>query len=216
MREHTEIELNEDCDFDLIKDRRIIAFDYNFSKLNRTKYFGSLISIESNILKLNSQMYLEGIPLKEVNTGSNVAIFTNYRKEEFLGTGVVKSKYYIKSTKKNLKIQKSLDEDNCDLIKLNITLNKKERIAFDLGDTPLSNDDKWIMYVNDNVFHYHRTSTEIEVFRGEIINAKNSNEDWFITEILASREWKSSIEEKKQLISSLIKYGIKRRLELYK
>ena len=216
MREHTEIQLNEDCDLGLIKDRRIIAFDHNFSKLNRTKYYGSLISIENNILKLNSQMYIEGIPLNEVNTGSNVAIFTNYRKEEFLGTGVVKSKYYIKSTKNDFNIEKNLDENNCDLIKLSIKLNKEERIAFELGDTPLSNDDKWIMYVKNNVFHYHRTATGIEVFRGEILNAKNSNEDWMITEIFVSREWKSSMQEKRELISSIIKYGIKRRLKLYK
>ena len=216
MREHTEIELNEDFDLDLIKDRRIIAFDYNFSKLNRTKYYGSLISIENNILKLNSQMYIEGIPLSEVNTGSNVAIFTNYRKEEFLGTGVVKSKYYIKSTKNDFNIEKNLDENNCDLIKVSIKLNKEERTAFYLGETPLSNDDKWIMYVENNVFHYHRTATGIEVFRGEILNAKNSNEDWMITEIFVSREWKSSMQEKRELISSIIKYGIKRRLKLYK
>lgn len=215
MRENTEIELNEDCDIDLIKDRKVIAFDYNFSKLNRTKYFGNPISIENNVLKLNTQMYYEGIPLKEVNTGSNVAIFNNYRKEEFLGTGVVKSKYYINTTKNNLKTEKRLTEDNCDLIPMDIVLNRAERIAFDLGDTPLSNDDKWVMYVSENEFHYHRTATGLEVFRGELIKTKHANNDWIIKEILASREWNSSIEEKKQLISNLIIFGIKRRLKLY-
>jgi len=215
LREHTEIELNEDCDFDLIKDRKVIAFDYNFSKLDRTKYLGNPISIENNILKLNTQMYYEGIPLKEVNTGSNVVIFTNSRKEIFLGTGVVKSKYFINSTKQNLKREKRLDEDNCDLILIDITLNKEERTAFALGDTPLSNDDKWVMYVSENIFHYHRVATGIEIFRGELINSNNSSDDWIIKEVLASREWKSSIEEKKQLISTLINFGIKRRLKLY-
>jgi len=215
LREHTEIELNEDCDFDLLKDRKIIAFDYDFSKLNRSKYYGNPISIENNILKLNTQMYYEGIPLKEVNTGSNVAIFTNSRKEEFLGRGIVKRKYFINSTIQDLKIEKVIDEDNSDLILLDIMLNKEERIAFDLGDTPLSNDDKWVMYVSENIFHYHRAATGIEVFRGELINTKHSNDDWRIKEILASREWNLSLEEKKQLISTLINYGIKRRLKLY-
>lgn len=215
MREHTEIELNEDCDFDQIKSRRVIAFDYNFSKLNRTKYYGNPISIENNILKLNTQMYYENIPLKEVNSGSNVAIFSNSRKEEFLGTGIVKTKYYINSTEQNLKIKKRLNEDNCDSIQLDIKLNKDERRAFDLGDIPLSNDDKWFMYVSENIFHYHRSATGIEVFRGELINTGQFNDKWVIKEIRASREWNSSIEEKKQLINTLINCGIKRRLKLY-
>lgn len=215
MREYIEIKLNEDCKIDQIKDQRIIAFDYNFSKLKRTKYCGYPISIEDNILKINTQMYYEGIPLKKLNAGSKVAIFTNLKKDEFLGSGVVTNKYYINASIQNLKIEKRLELENCDLIKLHIKLNKEERIAFDLGCTPLSNDDKWIMYVNDNVFHYHRTATGIEVFRGEIINANNSSEDWLITEILASREWKTSLEEKEQLINSLIKYGINRRLKLF-
>ena len=216
MKEFTTIKINQQVDFnpDDLLSKEFIHFDFSTSTNLISKYIGRPISMEDSILKLSTQMYYEGIPLSEMNTGSQVIIFKDRRKNECWTTGEVADKFYIKAKKQDWKIEEEVSTFNGDGIDLELNLNQREKYALELGETPLSMDDKWFIYCENNTCHFIRSWTGIEMFKGQIVLGDSISEEWKIKNIIASRSWDSSIDEKKKLVHELLEYGIKRKLKL--
>ncbi len=177
MREITEIKLSDDLlnKKEELLQNRFIIFRQNSTDLSSIKSVGTYISLQKNILKLNTQMYYEHIPLSDMNKGTQVDFLNSFRNEDKLGQGVITAKYFIKATKEDWKIKNEISQTNSDEVLINFSINEIEKKALELGGTPLSMDDKWFYYCYDNAFHFYRSWTGTEVFKGKIIKS-NSKE----------------------------------------
>jgi len=215
LKEVTEIILDEINEINKILGMQRIAFDSIISKNPRTRYLGNPLSFENKVLKLNTQMYYENIPLKEMNSETEIKIYTNSRKEKILCSGIIKSKYYIKSKENDWKLEKQIDNESYDLLRVQIKLNEAERKAFELGEIPLSMDDKLFMYCSKDEFHYYNSWTGVEIFKGKLERSRTTKNEWKIKEIQSSKERKCNIDEKTNQITNLIKHGIKRKMKLF-
>jgi len=216
VKEFTEIKIAEPL---LQKQKEIFNkdffhFDSKTSDLTYTKYIGTPISLESDILTLSTQMYFDNIPLSEMNTGVQIEFFNNSRKEEKLGEGIVISKYYQKAKREDWKISKEINNSNFKEIGINFNLNKNEKEALELGEIPLSMDDKWFLYCFNNEFHFYRSWTGIEMFKGTLIESNKEEGNWIVDKISVSKHWDPILGEQKAAIITLLKLGISRRLKI--
>ncbi len=217
LKEFTEIQIGElktKSQEELLREK-YLSFDSLESDLPYSKYLGKPISLEKGILKLSTQMYYEKIPLSEMNKGTRIEFFSNSRKAESWGDGIVHRKYFVQAKKEDWKIKTAIDESNSTEIITNIKLNSKEKEVLEFGETPLSMDDKWFVYCSDNEFHFYRSWTGIEIFKGEMTKSTLDHGQWEINKVSVSNEWNVSLEEKKELIQDLLMGGIRRKLEVY-
>ena len=112
MKELTKIKISESLlgEQGKLMNERYLTFDFKSSTSPRSKYLGRPISFEKDVLTLSTQMYYEGIPLYEMNTGNNVEIFKGFGKEEKLTEGIILSKYFNKASKEDWKTKIDIDE----------------------------------------------------------------------------------------------------------
>ena len=217
MKEFTEIRIENVSEemMDKILQSKILGFDRNNSNTLRTRYLGRPISFEGNILILDTQMYYDNIPLKDMNSDTEVIIYKNSRKEIELARGIIYKKYYIQATENDWKSKKHpiiyLGSDNSLELKINLQLTEKEKEALELGEIPLSMDDRHFKFSRNNRFHVIYSWTSKEIYGGEITKIIDSDM-WLIDVVKISKEWVRNYNEEN--IVEGIKLFIRRRMAL--
>lgn len=216
MKEITEIKLSDDLlkRKDELLQNRFIIFRQTSTDSSSIKAIGVYISLQKNILRLSTQMYNERIPLCDMNKGTQVDFLNSFQNEDKLGQGMITAKYFIKATKEDWKIENEIGHTNSYEISIDISINEIEKEALELGGIPLSMDDKWFSYCHDNEFHFYRSLTGTEEFKGKIIKSNSKKGQWFITKIIIPKESCINEENKKDRIEQLLKYTIKNNFKL--
>lgn len=110
-------------------------------------------------------------------------------------------------------MEKFLDTENFEVVNIEYEISLQEKEMLELGTLPLSMDDKWFQYCENNTFHFFRSWTGIEIFRGEIIQVDETK--WRIENVIASKEFKKNTQARISLLQDLLKYGIQRKMRLY-
>ena len=192
----------------------LLPFDDKTKDFRFPYAIGRPVTINNGVLKLSTQMYYEGIPLSVMNTGVHVEFYKDYRKKEKFGEGTIASKYFVRAKKDDWKIEKEINNSKAVEVKVDLKLNKSEKAALELGILPLSMDDKWFGYCQENEFHFYRSWTGIEMIKGKLIRSDSNENEWSIHQVYLSREWykvsKGVKDPITDLLKSLISLNLKR------
>lgn len=85
----------------------------------------------------------------------------------------------------------------------------------ELGEIPLSMDDKWFLYCQGNVFHLHMSWDGLEIFQGNIIKSIQKDDLWLISAVRTSLDWSCQNRDRKQFITNFLQSVIRNHLNLY-
>jgi len=152
-------------------------------------------------LRIKSELYYEFVPFSIVDKGVQVYLYSNPIKGS-IGKATITNRYFEQITKEQWKIDKELNREDSQSFTSDMELSDSEIQFIAKGDRPLSMDDKWFLYFEDNKLHCIWSWTGLEVC---ICHFTQNNNNWKISEILVSNDWNDAIENKKLLAEKLIK-----------
>lgn len=213
MREETTIRISQTSNIDTedFLNAEYIYFDQLDSESKLARYLGKPLSIESDQLSIKTQIHLETALRVEIRTGSQVLLYKDWHKNMVWANGEISSIKLIPTRREDWKITQEIEPSHSDELTVDINLNQQEKEALELGLIPGSMDDKWFIYCQNNTFHFIRSWSGIEIFRGKFIRDANSS-GWKIRNILASKEWRGELASKKGTIERMLNFHIQRRL----
>lgn len=123
--------------------------------------------VDKNVLRLSTQMYHAGMPFSQMNTGTRVVLYQDYKRTNTIGNGLVRRKYFQPAQRKDWKIIEEIHQDNSDEIGIAWECSATEKEYLAQGLTPLEMEEKWFVYCENDQIHYFRSWTGIEIFRGQ-------------------------------------------------
>jgi hypothetical protein len=176
-----------------------------FSPTTSTALFnqiGVISNMKDGLCTMDSQLFCEDVPYNVIGQGTELNIYKKWKREELMSTGNVVSRYFEPTKKEDWKIEKELTEDNSKAVTTNILFSDKEKKFLELGLKPLSMDDKWFFYFDENILHGIRSWTGQEVFQ---CHFKVNGNQWTIDKLIVSDDWNEPIQAKKNIVESLIK-----------
>lgn len=176
-----------------------------FSPTTSTALFnqiGVISDMKDGFCTMDSQLFCENVSYNVIGQGTELNIYKKWKREELISTGNVVSRYFEPTKKEDWKIEKELTEGNSKTVTTNILLSDKEKKFLELGLKPLSMDDKWFFYFDENILHGIRSWTGQEVF---LCYFKVTGNDWTIDKLIISDDWNEPIQSKKSTVESLIK-----------
>ncbi|MEO1260233.1 MAG: hypothetical protein AAFZ15_15665 [Bacteroidota bacterium] len=211
MKEYTEIEIvNSSIAIDsIIEMKKTLSFQFE-GDIMRYKLPGGVPKSKTNTktIKFSTQGYHGGIPLNEVKPGIKMELFEDWKRDKKVADGIMKKRYFEKVTKQDWEITEEINPADCNIHNVEIPLSNEEKDCLELGNIPINMDDKWFIYVEDNIIHFFRSWTGIEVFQAEIIYVEKDK--WIINELRFTKNPEFKWPNIKSLFENLIKYKILR------
>ena len=189
MKEFTEIEM-KNCQ---VPFEEILGHNdwltFQFSDANLRMFGGGRAGklIGSNAIKFETQAFYERIPLSETPKGTELEVFKDWRKQEKIADGVIRTRYFEPAKRSSWKVEKELNPTNSSNMDVNLTLNAKEKRMLEFGITPIQMEDKWFSFVEDNTIHQIRSWTGIEIFSAKIEEAEEGS--WKIARISCTNDF---------------------------
>lgn len=209
MKEYTSIEItSSDLSLDeIINIDNFIHFKYLDNNHKIVQFSGRPIEVKDGAILFNTQTYYHRIPLSQGNEGTQVEVFADFRKTNKIADGLIKKKFYEPAIKSDWKI-KSQIENSTRIIAADIPLNKSERQILVLGLKPLAMEDKWFIYVEDDVISCVRSWTGIEIYKAKI--EQISEDKWQIKQVNVNSSFdvedEFALDNFVSLITGQIKY----------
>lgn len=211
MKEYTEIEIIDSLiNIDTILElKKYICFGFENNEFGLRFYGGRpRVKLNANTIKFLTQGYYEGVSLSEINLGTKLELRENRNRESKICDGIVKRRYFEKITKEDWKITDEINSLNCKVHQVEIELSSIEKECLEFGLSPLQMEDKWYSYVENNIIHYFRSWTGIEVFQSEILQL--DNDKWIIKELRVTKNVNINFQDEKLLFERLVKSQVKR------
>jgi len=91
---------------------------------------------------------------------------------------------------------------------VSVSLTDQEKIWLAHGQVPLSMDDKWVSYVENDCIHFYRSWTGLEVFQADI--EKVRGDQWIINTVQMTNDVKHQVFCETSIFENLIKGQIRR------
>jgi len=216
MREYTEIKIinsNYSNSEILNFKKRMVSFKFEEASL-RILAGGVAVREQNGNLIFETQGYYEGIPKSLGNKGTSIEIFKDWKREQKVADGIIQSKFFEKAAKGGWKIKQVLGDDNSKKVKLNMEFSQEEKELLEYGKRPRQMEDKWFVYMEDDVLHYFRSWTGIEIFRANLVQIED--EKWVINELFMASFEELSFFGKQSLFETLVNSQIKRLKKIMK
>ncbi|MEO1451771.1 MAG: hypothetical protein AAFV07_19735 [Bacteroidota bacterium] len=183
MKEYTEIEIiNAPQGVQaLVAKEEILVFQFEEPALKR--FLGGYPERlkGENLVTFSTQGYSTNLSCKLPVSGTALEIVSDWKREQKVADGIVRKKYFEKATKEDWEIKQFINGEKYRTHKVNITLSGEEKDYLSYGNTPLDMDDKWFSYMENDIIHFFRSWTGIEVFRAEIVQL--DQQTWAIHEV---------------------------------
>ena len=210
MQEIIEInieELNNDIKFH-------IGDKLYFSPMDGTpfyNYMGVITAIHETLLTIDSQLFYEKIPFNIIGKNIRVNLNQTWRKDIPIGKGTINRRAFLQTKKDDWKIDRLLTNDNSVLISSDIKLSDDEKKFIEFGFRPLSMDDKWFLFWENNILHGIRSWTGIEMFRCFF---EKEDIQWRVDKIQTNDEFCNELKLTTEGMRNLIELLIKGQLTL--
>lgn len=210
MKEFTEIEIvDSKVNINSILDvNKFLTFRFENEELKRFIGGSPISKIDEKTIKFSTQGYYEEIPLSMVKSETKLELFDDWKKENKIGNGIIKKRYFEKAVKEDWKIEEEINPLNCKTHKVEITFSDEEKKCLEFGNNPLQMEDKWFSFMENNIIHFFRSWTGIEIFQAEILQIENNK--WMIKELRSTKDLKFILLNKKSIFKDLIKFQIER------
>ena len=161
-----------------------------------------------NIILFETQAYYEGVSLGSTQQGLPLELYKNRMTREKMADGILVDRYFKASQKSDFKFLKDRPTAECRQLDMQeLTLSTQEKYALELGLRPLSMDDKWVAYTEENTFYLHRSWTGIEMFRGEWV--EKGNDEWGIINAQVPVENPMNLPNEKEFYLNFVRNQIK-------
>lgn len=183
-------------------------FKFKNEKLSRAFSVGVLTKIVNDkLIIFETQGYYDRIPLNKIEKGTELEIFETFKRVSKIADGLIESRYFEKATKDSWKITQRLDLENSieRPVHLEFSIQAKEYLTY--GNTPISMDDKWFVYTENEDIHFFRSWTGIEVFQAKFIM---QNDHWIISTLIINSSKEVADFAKESLFKILMNASVKR------
>jgi len=196
MKEFTEIEIiNSNYNLEeILNHKGWLSFKFEDKSLGMISG-GQPTEIKGGNIVFETQGYYERVDRQMGNSGTILQIFKEWNKENKICDGKIVSKFYKPATKNSWKIKSEIDINNCEQYSIKFEFTDDDKRIAELGSTPISMDDKWFTFVEENTIRSFRSWTGQEIYRAKFEKV-NDNENWFIKLLLVNPEWKVNEEFK--------------------
>jgi len=202
MKETLELEIISDqVPKDKITTERSLYYALTESPLDY-RYLGRIIASDKTKLKIDTFLFDQLVTHAQVGVGTSIFIANDDESSLPLSKAKVVKRYFSRVTKDDWETKEPITADKEELLDFEMTINEEQKAFFELGTYPLSMDHKWFMYCENDIFHFLRSWTGKEFFKGELV--KIDQEQWRITAIKTDKTWQASKAEKLLYIQELI------------
>lgn len=173
---------------------------------------GWLLKEEDGLLIYETQGFYEGIPRRCANQGTKIELYEDWRRTNKIGDGLIIAKYFVKANRNDWKIEVELDESNSLVQPFYMEFSQKEKELLEYGNIPRQMEDKWFLYLENDVIHYLRSWTGIEIFKANLENTVN--DQWSIQTLHLNNHPDFSGVSRSNLFKDLVEYRINRMQEI--
>jgi hypothetical protein len=201
MKEVIELKIEENESTRQLKSGDEIYFSPASSKALYNQ-IGVIKHLSGQLCVIDSQLFCEQVSYSVIGQGTKLNLYREFKKEELISIGSVTTRYFEQVKKGDWKIEKELASNTSKTVVSNIILSDKGKDFLVLGLKPLSMDDKWFLYFDNNILHGIRSWTGHEVFK---CHFNFHNTQWTINRVEISDDWLETLETKMSTIESLIK-----------
>jgi len=206
MKETLELEIISDqVPKEKIATGRSLYYAFTESPLDY-QYLGNIVKSDKTWLEIDTFLFDQLVTYSQVGVGTSIFIANDDESNLPLSKVKVIKRYFRRVTKDDWRIKEPLTPEKEEFVDFEMIINEEQKTFFELGTYPLSMDHKWFMYCESDVFHFLRSWTCREFFKGEFI--KLNQEQWKITAVKTDKTWEASKVEKLLYIQELIEGNI--------
>ncbi len=169
---------------------------------------GWLVKEDNGLLIYETQGYYEGIPLSQANQGTKIELYKDWRQKNKVGDGLIHAKYFVKAKRNDWKIKVELNESNSLILPFYMEFSQEEKELLEYGNIPQQMEDKWFSYLENNVIHFLRSWTGIEIFKANL--ESTANDRWAIQTLHLNNDPESLGVSRSNLFKDLVELRIRR------
>lgn len=214
MREHTEIRISK-SEYELseiLEVQESISFEFEDNVLSRKIVGGRPLEIHGESIVFETQGYYDGLSLSTLSEGTKVELFKSFRRTEKIADGIIERRYFVKANKKDWNIKEEIIREESNVLNIDLEFSEEEKEMLSYGCIPLSMDDKWFVYFENNVIHFFRSWTGVEIFQAEFIPSGNAN--WRIGDLIVNNDEKYNGINELSLFATLMNTRLRRMKKL--
>lgn len=197
---------------DLLKPDSYWTFFFKDPALRRKWLGGNVVELlPDNVIKFQTQMYYEFVPLSQVNAGTSISLAQGRDRHKTIA-GEVINRHFEPATRASWKVETEIDAENSDSFQVNIQVSSADKALLYLGLTPIQMEDKWFSFVADHTIRYLRSWTGLEVFQAKFEQV--DADQWVIRKLLVSKERKDNKDAQIADFERRIHFQLKRMREI--
>lgn len=151
----------------------------------KSSFYGEVIpesvvdQADKKLVSMSIQTEYHIIPLSVLGPGTICKVFNGHRPPPPLCVGQVTRRWFEPATRNSWRNLQPIPEGNKVPLKWSRTFTDKEYERVKLGEIPLSMDDHWFVYFEDDWLYYHRSWTGMCIFQ---VHIEKDGDTYRITE----------------------------------
>lgn len=214
MREYTEVKLSS-LEYelsDILEMKKGISIRLKDDPFSMPFLSGRPLEISKGNIVFETQWYYEGVTLDQINKGKQLELYEDFRKTKKIADGIIDERYFTKAKMTDWKIEEILVEDKSSRCIVDLEFSEEEKELLSYGNIPLRMEDKWFVYYQNDIIHFFRSWTGVEIFQAKFILSRNAS--WKILDLLVNTDEKFSGVNDPSLFTMLISSQLNRMKKL--